>query len=120
MGYPDGYIDALLAQLPHQNNSVGVLYDDFVYSDEGLQMLQNMSARVGGKDIFLCLYTKELLGIPPNGLLPYFRHAKRPMLWMADLNQIRNLTHNWGLLESVIAALPQPERGAMKPMLGAW
>lgn len=120
VGYPTGYIDALLAQLPHQNNSVGVLYDDFVYSDEGLQMLQNMSARVGGKDIFLCLYTKELLGIPPNGLLPYFKHAKRPMLWMADLNQIRNLTHNWGLLESVIAALPQPERGAMKPMLGAW
>ena len=119
VGYPDGYIDALLEQLPHQSNSVGVLYDDFVYSNAGLQMLQNMSARVGGKDIFLCLYTKELLGIPPNGLLPYFKHATRPMLWMADLNQIRNLTHNWGLLESVIAALPQPERGAMKPMLGA-
>jgi hypothetical protein len=52
------------------------------------------------------------------GLLPYLGLARRPMLWMADLNEIANLTSNWGLLEALIDQLPPSQKSQMKPMLG--
>ena len=121
VGYPSGYTDAVLAALPKQTNTAGVLFDDFVYGqDESFATLQNMSAAVSpmDKDVFLCLYTKELLSLPPATLLKYLKLARRPMLWMANTAEIANLTHNWGLLESVLDQLPPAERAEVKPMLG--
>ena len=82
VSYPSGYTDKVLAALPSQPNSAGVLFDDFVYNEMGLSALQKMSSAVGsmGKDVFLCLYTHELLKMG-RGLLPYLTLAHRPVLF---------------------------------------
>ena len=72
VGYPSGYTNAVLSQLPRQNNSAGVLFDDFVYGkNTSLQTLRSMSEKVEplGKAVFLCLYTHELLTMPEADLL---------------------------------------------------
>eukprot|EP01050_Picozoa_sp_SAG11_P047320 SAG11_NODE_24719_length_369_cov_0.759259_1_plen_110_part_01 len=42
--YPENWTDAVIAAMP--NSSVGVLYDDFVFDDCHLKLLQNMSRRM--------------------------------------------------------------------------
>ena len=123
VGYPSGYTEGVLEQLPKQNNSCGVLFDDFVYGkNTSLDTLRNMSEAVAplGKDVFLCLYTHELLTMPEEDLLTYLQYARRPMLWMANTGEIANLTANWELLETILAKLPPAARKQVKPMVGLY
>ena len=91
----------MLAALPNQSNTAGVLFDDFVYGATApkpspgavgsFKTLQNMSTATDamGKDVFLCLYTHELLTMTAAELLPYLKLGRRPMLWMANMGLAR-------------------------------
>ena len=121
--YPHGYTEGVLKQLPKQNNSCGVMFDDFVYGENtSLDTLREMSEAVApmGKDVFLCLYTKELLTIPEGDLLSYLQYSRRPMLWMANTAEIANLTANWKLLETILDNLPAAARKEVQPMVGLY
>jgi hypothetical protein len=118
--YPDGYADMILDALPTMPSSAGVLFDDFVYDETHLKLLQNMSARATAvrKDVFLCVYTKELASLGPAGLKPYLELARRPMLWMADDTEIAHLDEHWTSLEAALDAAGGREN--FKPMLGLY
>ena len=118
VNYPANYTDAVIAAMP--NSSVGVIYDDFVFDECHLELLENMSKRMdqlGGKDVFLVVYSDELAAMGPVGLRPFLAAATRPMLWFKDRAQLVNLEQHWAAFEVAIAhAGGRPK----KPMLGLY